>query len=59
MKKIRICYLVSSLANEGPVNVIYNIVKYIDFSRFEVSIVTFIPEKETTYLGLEEGDTSI
>lgn len=50
MSAIKLCYLVSSLANEGPVNVIYNIVKYIDFSKFEVSIVTFIPEKDTSRL---------
>lgn len=45
MSKIHICYLVSSLCNEGPVNVMYNIIRYVDFSRFRVSIVTFIPEK--------------
>lgn len=45
---IRICFAVSSLCNEGPVNVMYNIIRYIDFSKFEVSIITFIPEKKTT-----------
>lgn len=44
----RICFLVSSLCNEGPVNVMYNIIRYIDFSKFEVSIITLIPEKKTT-----------
>lgn len=48
MEKIRLCYLVSSLCNEGPVNVMYNIIRYIDFERFEVSIVTFISEKENS-----------
>lgn len=48
MNKIKLCYLVSSLCNEGPVNVIYNIVKYIDYDKFDVSIVTFIPEKENS-----------
>ena len=48
MEKKRICYLVSSLCNEGPVNVMYNIIKNIDFLKFEVSIITFVPEKETT-----------
>ena len=33
MEKKRICYLVSSLCNEGPVNVMYNIVKNIDFFK--------------------------
>lgn len=46
LNKIKVCYIVSSLCNEGPVNVLYNIVRYIDFSRFEISIVTLVPEKE-------------
>ena len=46
--KMHICFLVSSLCNEGPVNVMYNIVHYIDFSKFKVSIITFIPEKKNT-----------
>lgn len=50
MSKIKICYLVSSLCNEGPVNVIYNIVKYINFDMFDVSIVTLTPEKENSRL---------
>jgi glycosyltransferase involved in cell wall biosynthesis len=45
---IKICFLVSSLANEGPVNVMYNIIKYMDFSIFEVSVITLIPEKTTS-----------
>lgn len=46
--KIKICYLVSSLCNEGPVNVMYNIIKHLDHSLFEISIVTLIPEKQNT-----------
>jgi glycosyltransferase involved in cell wall biosynthesis len=45
---IKVCFLVSSLANEGPVNVMYNIINYMDFSIFEVSVITLIPEKPTT-----------
>lgn len=48
MKKIKLCYLISSLCNEGPVNVIYNILQYINYDRYEVSIVTLNPEKENT-----------
>ena len=48
MHTTRVCFLVSSLCNEGPVNVMYNIIRYIDFSLFEISIITFIPEKPTT-----------
>ena len=44
----KVCFLVSSLCNEGPVNVMYNIIRYIDFSKFEISIITLIPEKKTT-----------
>lgn len=47
---IQICFVVSSLCNEGPVNVMYNIIQYMDFSKFEVSIITLIPEKKNTRL---------
>lgn len=47
-KKIKLCYLISSLCNEGPVNVVFNIIRYIDFTKFDVCIVTFIPEKENS-----------
>lgn len=50
MKKIKLCYLISSLCNEGPVNVVYNIIRYIDYSKFDVSIITFIPEKDNSRL---------
>lgn len=45
-EKIKICYVVSSLANEGPVNVMYNIINFIDLTTFKITIVTLIPEKE-------------
>lgn len=48
MKKIKVCYVISSLANEGPTNVMYNIIKYMDFSKFDVSIITMIPEKDNS-----------
>lgn len=50
MHTIHICYLVSSLCNEGPVNVMYNIIRYMDFEKFKVSIITFIPEKQNSRL---------
>ena len=46
MKKIKICYVISSLSNQGPPNVLYNIIQYRDFSIFEVSIITMVPEQE-------------
>lgn len=48
MRKIKVCYVISSLANQGPVNVLYNIIKYMDFSKFDVSIITMVPEKPIT-----------
>ena len=49
MKKTRICYAISSLC-EGPTYVLYNIVRYMDFERFVVDIITMTPEKETTII---------
>ena len=46
MKKIKVCYVISSLSNQGPPNVLYNIVKYMDFSRFDVFIITMVEEQK-------------
>lgn len=46
MKKIKVCYVISSLSNQGPPNVLYNIIKYIDFSKFEISIITMVEEQK-------------
>ena len=46
MKKLKICYVISSLSNQGPPNVLYNIIQYMNFSIFEVSIITMVPEQE-------------
>lgn len=48
MKKIKVCYAISSLANQGPPNVLYNIIKYMDFERFDVTILTMVNEPEAT-----------
>ncbi len=47
---IKVCFLISSLCNEGPVNVVYNILKYIDYAAIDISIITFIPEKENSQM---------
>ena len=46
MKRIKICYVISSLSNQGPPNVLYNIIQYMDFSKFDISIVTMVNEQE-------------
>ncbi|MEO3404440.1 glycosyltransferase [Mucilaginibacter sp. CAU 1740] len=45
-KKIKICYVISSLARGGPVNVLYNIVKFMDPAVYDISIITLVPENE-------------
>ena len=45
MKKIKICFATSALSNQGPPNVIYNILQFMDYDKFEVSIITMAPEK--------------
>jgi glycosyltransferase involved in cell wall biosynthesis len=40
----KILYIVSTLKRSGPTNVLYNLIKYIDYSDFEVYILTLSPE---------------
>ena len=47
---IHVCFLISSLANEGPTNVMYNIIKYMDRDKFRISVITLIPEKSNSRL---------
>lgn len=44
-KKIKILYIVSSLVRSGPIVVLYNIIKNLDFEKFEPFILTFREEK--------------
>lgn len=48
MRKIKVCYVISSLNNQGPPNVLYNIVRYMDFTKFEITIITLVPEQNTS-----------
>lgn len=45
MHKIKVCYIISTLQNCGPVNILYGILSNMDYDRFDVSIITFNPEK--------------
>ena len=40
--------MISSLSNQGPPNVLYNIIQYMDFEMFDVSIITMVPEHKIT-----------
>lgn len=46
--KIKVCYVISSLSNQGPPNVLYNIIRFVDFDKFDVSIITMVPEQATS-----------
>lgn len=50
MDKIKICYTISSLNKEGPVNVLLNIISNMNFSKFDVHIITLNPEKQNTII---------
>lgn len=41
MEKTQIVYMISSLRGCGPVNVLYNIVKYLDKDKYKVTILSF------------------
>ena len=44
MSKLKIVYIVSTLVKSGPVNVLYNLVKFIDKTKFDITIITLSPE---------------
>lgn len=44
MKRIRVLYFISTLERSGPTNVVYNVVKHLDKTRFDPLVVTLSPE---------------
>lgn len=54
-KKIKIVFLISYLPKQGPVQVIFDIVKNIDFSAFDITIITFKVESENSVLAQFEN----
>lgn len=49
-QKLKVCYVISSLSNQGPPNVLYNIIQFMDFDKFDVSILTMVPEQTISRL---------
>lgn len=45
MEKIKILYVVNYFDDSGPCNVLINIAKHIDYTKFEVKLITLFPEK--------------
>lgn len=59
-KSLCICYLISSLANEGPTRVLLNTIKNIDVKKFSVVVITLVPEKTNSlYLEFEKTAATI
>ena len=50
MNKIRILYIVSTLQQGGPSNQLCNIIKYLDFNKFEPVLLTLSDETQNSYL---------
>ncbi len=46
MRKVKLLYILSTLKRSGPVIQLYNLIKYLDSSRYEVSVITLSPEPE-------------
>lgn len=45
---IKVAYLVSTVKKSGPINVLYNIVKYLDKNKFKVYIISLSPTKKNS-----------
>lgn len=48
MNKKKILYIVSTLKSSGPINVLFNLIKYFDRDSFEPSILTLSPESQNS-----------
>ncbi len=50
MKLLKVLYIVSTLRSCGPVNQLFNLIKYLDGDRFEPLILTLSPEPQNSAL---------
>lgn len=50
-EKVKILYIVSTLARTGPVNILYSLLKYLDRDKYYPEILTLSPEPEDTRIG--------
>lgn len=53
--KIQIAYLISSLTQQGPVQVLMDIVTHMDWSKFEVTIIVLKKEEDNSLQALFEA----
>lgn len=50
MKKIKIGYIINSVKNCGPVNVLINMLYEINYDNYEVSVVTILNDNDISYI---------
>ena len=50
MSKKKILYIVSTLKSSGPINVLFNLIKYLNRDSFEPFILTLSPEPKNSSL---------
>jgi len=48
LKKIKVAYIISTLESCGPVNILFNLVKYLDKTKYEPLIITLSPEQHNS-----------
>ncbi len=51
-KKIKIAYIISSLIKQGPVQVLFDIIRYFDFTIYDVRIITLKKENTNSLIKL-------
>lgn len=45
---IKIAYIVSTLKRSGPINVLYNVIKYLDKSKYKIYVISLSPESDNS-----------
>lgn len=50
MKKIKICYITNSFKNCGPCNIILSMLRGIDNTKFDVSLLTLLDDNDDEYM---------
>lgn len=49
-KNVNLCYVLNSIKNCGPVNILYSMVKGLDLSKYNVTIITLLNDNDIDYI---------
>lgn len=49
-KNISLCYVLNSIKNCGPVNILYSMIKGLDLNKYNVTIITLIDDNDIEYM---------